>query len=91
LTKKNVDKRSIISVVQPDLSIICDIDKLDQRGCLSSPDWIIAILSPRNTKKEMKEMYALYEENGVREYWIISPEHKFVKVYHFIIRKIYPK
>ena len=79
--RKKADDRAILSVVQPDISVICDLEKLDDRGCLGSPDWIIEILSPGNTRKEMKEKYALYEENGVREYWIVSPEHRFVQVY----------
>ena len=83
IRKKEIDQ-AILSVVQPDISIICDLEKLDDRGCLGSPDWIIEILSPGNSKKEMKEKYALYEENGVREYWIVSPEYLFVQVHHLI-------
>ena len=79
--RKKAEDQAILSVVQPDISVICDLEKLDDRGCLGSPDWIIEILSPGNTRKEMKEKYALYEENGVREYWIVSPEHRFVQVY----------
>jgi len=85
--RKPVNNQSILSVVQPDICVICDLDKLDERGCLGSPDWIIEILSPGNSKKEMKEKYSLYEENGVREYWIISPIHQFVQVYHLIEEK----
>ena len=83
-SKKKVDNKSIVSVVQPDISVICDIEKLDEKGCVGAPDWIIEILSPGNTKKEMKEKFALYEENGVREYWIIYPEYFQVQVYVLI-------
>lgn len=79
--RKNVDNKSITSVIQPDISVICDEDKLDEKGCIGSPDWIIEILSPGNTKKEMKEKFTLYEENGVREYWIVYPEYFQVSVY----------
>jgi len=79
---KPTNNQSILSVVQPDITVICDLNKLDERGCLGSPDWIIEILSTGNSKKEMKEKFSLYEENGVREYWIISPTHQFVQVYH---------
>lgn len=71
----------IYTVVQPDLCVICDPDKLDSRGCLGAPDLMIEILSPGNTKKEMKNKFRLYEEAGVREYWVIEPEDKFVLVY----------
>jgi Uma2 family endonuclease len=53
--------------------VICDKDKIDERGAIGAPDLIIEILSPGNSKKEMKTKYALYEEAGVREYWIVFP------------------
>ncbi len=56
--------------------MICDKDKLDEQGCIGAPDLIVEILSPGNSKKEMKTKYALYEEAGVQEYWIVFPsEH----------------
>jgi len=79
--KKKVDDKFIQSVVQPDISIICDPEILDDKGCLGAPDWIIEILSPGNTKKEMKEKFSLYEENGVKEYWIVYPEYFQVQVF----------
>ena len=79
--RKSVPNKSITSVVQPDLSIICDTEKLDERGCIGAPDWVIEILSPGNTRKEMKEKFSLYEENGVREYWIVDPVHLMVQVF----------
>jgi Uma2 family endonuclease len=85
--RKKLDDQAILSVVQPDISVICDLEKLDDRGCLGSPDWIIEILGPGNSRKEMKEKYALYEENGVKEYWIVSPENQFASVYHLIDEK----
>jgi len=82
--KKKVTDKSINTVVQPDLSIICDLAKLDEKGCIGAPDWVIEILSPGNTKKEMKEKFALYEENGVREYWIVFPEYFQIQVFDLI-------
>ena len=79
--RKSAINKSITSVVQPDLSIICDLDKLDTKGCVGAPDWIIEILSPGNTKKEMKEKFSLYEENGVKEYWVVYPEYLMVQVF----------
>ncbi len=71
----------VYTVVQPDLCIICDESKLDERGCLGAPDLIIEILSPGNTKKEMKNKFRLYEEVGVQEYWLVEPNDKAVFVY----------
>ncbi len=71
----------IYTVVQPDLCVICDSAKLDKRGCLGAPDLMVEILSPGNTTKEMDNKFRLYEEAGVREYWIVEPDDKFVLVY----------
>ncbi len=78
LDKKKSAKanKDVFTVVQPDICIICDKEKLDDKGCLGAPDLIIEILSPGNSKKEMKTKRLLYEENAVREYWIIDPEHE---------------
>jgi Uma2 family endonuclease len=72
---------SIETVVQPDICVICDPRKLDERGCLGAPDWIIEILSPGNTARDTKEKFDLYEEASVREYWMVTPEQKNVVVY----------
>ena len=65
------------TVVQPDLCIVCDPEKLaDGKRCLGAPDLIIEILSPGNSKKEIRNKYELYQEAGVREYWVIRPDNK---------------
>ena len=65
------------SVVQPDLCVVCDPKKLENdKRCLGAPDLIIEILSPGNTKKEMRNKYELYEESGVMEYWVVRPVDK---------------
>lgn len=80
--KKSKDaNRQIYTVVQPDLCVVCDASKLDQRGCLGAPDLIIEILSPGNSSKEMNEKFDLYEETGVREYWLVEPAENAVWVY----------
>jgi Uma2 family endonuclease len=80
--KSIVANQDIFTVVQPDLCVICDKDKLDPRGCLGAPDWIIEILSKGNSKKEMQTKFTLYRESGVKEYWIVYPfeqaVHQFV-------------
>jgi Uma2 family endonuclease len=69
------------TVVQPDLCVICDESKLDKQGCVGAPDLVVEILSPGNSKKEMRQKYFIYEAAGVREYWIFDPEHNAVFVY----------
>ncbi|HAI74955.1 MAG TPA: restriction endonuclease, partial [Microscillaceae bacterium] len=68
----------ITTVVQPDLCVICDSQKLDELGGNGAPDWVIEILSEGNSKKEMRIKYELYEAAGVREYWVVDPEHETV-------------
>lgn len=80
ILKQNTEDKEIFTVVQPDLCIICDSDKLDERGCIGAPDLIIEILSPGNSKKEMKLKFNLYEEAGVREYWIVDPNQESVLI-----------
>lgn len=75
------DPAKEVTVVQPDLCVICDENKLDERGCNGAPDLIVEILSPGNSKKEMREKYSAYEEAGVREYWLVNPLDKVVLVY----------
>lgn len=73
LPRKDEKGNDIQTVVQPDLCIICDGSKLDDRGCLGAPDLIIEILCLGNSKKEMKNKFEIYAEAGVREYWIVNP------------------
>ena len=76
LAKKGEKDNEVYTVVQPDLCVICDADKLDERGCWGAPDLIIEILSLGNSKKEIRNKYELYQEAGVREYWVIRPDNK---------------
>ena len=78
---KSTKDQEISTVVQPDLCIICDRTKLDDRGCIGAPDLIIEILSPGNSKKEMGLKFNLYQENGVREYWMVDPTEHAVYMY----------
>ena len=68
--------KDIYTVLQPDLCVICDSQKLDERGCIGAPDLVIEILSPGNNKKELLNKCTIYEEFGVKEYWIVGPEEK---------------
>ncbi|HEV7347903.1 Uma2 family endonuclease [Telluribacter sp.] len=79
--KSKKASKDIFTVVQPDLCVICDETKLDEQGCNGAPDLVIEILSPGNTKREMSEKYELYEEAGVREYWLVEPNDEIVLIY----------
>jgi Uma2 family endonuclease len=71
------------TVVQPDIIVICDKDKLGDESCRGAPDLVIEILSPSNTTIEMERKLKLYQEAGVREYWIVDPENNMLKVHCF--------
>ena len=71
----------VYTVVQPDMCVVCDFEKIDSKGCVGAPDLVVEILSPGNSKKEMKSKFALYQEEGVREYWVVDPERELVFVY----------
>ena len=81
LVKTKSNDRKVATVVQPDLCVICDQTKLDDKGCNGAPDLIVEILSPGNSKKEMGIKFDLYEENGVKEYWIVEPAEKMILIY----------
>jgi len=80
-TKNSKSDTDIYTVVQPDLCVICDENKLDARGAIGAPELMIEILSPGNSKKEMRYKYDLYQEAGVLEYWIVNPENKTIFIY----------
>jgi Uma2 family endonuclease len=88
LTRTRNDKE-VTTVVQPDLCVICDPSKLDDRGCNGAPDLIIEILSPGNSRTEMKDKFELYQEAGVLEYWIVSPIEKMIQVFKLNEQGIY--
>ena len=71
----------IDTVVQPDIFVVCDLSKLDEDGCCGSPDMIVEIISPSTAKKDMTEKFVLYEEHGVREYWIVHPKDKAIHAF----------
>jgi Uma2 family endonuclease len=81
LPRKSKEDRDIITVLQPDICVICDPEKLDDRGCIGAPDLVVEILSPGNNSKELKNKYEVYEEAGVREYWVVSPQDQTFAVY----------
>jgi Uma2 family endonuclease len=74
-------EEDIENIVQPDISIICDSSKLDEKGCLGAPDIIIEILSPSSVRRDKLEKFNLYEQAGVKEYWLVSQADKMVEVF----------
>jgi Uma2 family endonuclease len=76
-----IKKGKYTTVVQPDLSVFCDQEKLDQRGAQGAPDLVVEILSPGNSRRDMKDKFEVYELAGVREYWIFHPIDSFVLPY----------
>ena len=78
---KQKDNKEITTVVQPDICVICDLNKIDERGCLGAPDFIIEILSASTSSKDVHEKFDLYEEFGVGEYWIVAPNDSTVDVF----------
>jgi len=81
LNSSTTPDKDVYTVVQPDLCVICDEDKLEERGCIGAPDLVIEILSPGKSKKELGIKFDLYEEAGVLEYWIVEPAEKSVFIY----------
>ena len=69
------------TVVQPDIVVVCDKTKLDDRGCNGAPDLVIEITSPSTAKMDLTIKYDLYEKHGVKEYWIIHPAEQTLLVY----------
>ena len=82
-------KKKDTTVVQPDSCIICDESKLDDHGCNGAPDLIVEILSPFNTKHDLDTKFRLYEEAGVKEYWIVQPTDQNILVYYLVDNKYY--
>ncbi|MDO4555982.1 MAG: Uma2 family endonuclease, partial [Lachnospiraceae bacterium] len=72
-----------LTVVQPDIMVICDKDKLDEKRCNGAPDFIIEIVSPSNPSDDYIRKLYYYQNYGVREYWIVDPRRKTVTVNFF--------
>ena len=69
------------TVVQPDVVVICDPEKLVEEGCRGAPDLVVEILSPSNTAIEMGRKLTLYKEAQVKEYWVVDPKNKNISIY----------
>lgn len=83
LVKEDEDLKRTKNVVQPDLVIICDKNKITRKGCVGAPDFVLEILSPATRKKDLTYKLELYEEYGVKEYWAVSINEKL-----FIVNRL---
>jgi len=68
-------------VVQPDLCVICNPDLIEERGCFGPPDLVVEIVSPFSTKRDVQDKLSIYEEAGVKEYWIVFPKEEVITIY----------
>ena len=75
------EDREIYNVVSPDISVICDPSKIDDKGCLGAPDMIVEIQSFSTAKYDLTTKFNLYESSGVREYWVVFPLEKGIEVF----------
>jgi len=81
IPRKSKDDKDIITVLQPDICVVCDKSILDAKGCLGAPDIVVEILSPGNNVMELENKYDIYREAGVKEYWVVSPQDKTFLIY----------
>ncbi|MCX2495507.1 Uma2 family endonuclease [Pedobacter sp. PF22-3] len=79
--KESHNDEAVFTVLQPDICVICDRSKIDARGGVGAPDLVVEVLSPGNTKMELLHKYRVYEEFGVKEYWVVSQGDKSVLIY----------
>ncbi|MDR1342168.1 MAG: Uma2 family endonuclease [Prevotellaceae bacterium] len=81
------DDNKIFSVVQPDIVVICDPSKIDEKGCLGAPDMVVEVISPYTRKYDLNDKFNLYEASGVKEYWTVEPFEKDVIVIVFLLQE----
>ena len=80
-TLHQMDEDDVDTVVQPDLLVVCDTEKLRPNGIWGAPDLVVEILSPTTSRKDQHEKYALYERSGVKEYWVVDPIGRWLQQY----------
>jgi Uma2 family endonuclease len=81
LPKSDETDKKAGTVVQPDLFVVCDEHKLDDRGVRGAPDWVVEVLSPSNLRHDKVVKLAVYERAGVREYWLVHPGKRKLTIY----------
>lgn len=81
IKNKGQDDKEITTVVQPDICVVCNPNQIDDRGCVGAPDLIVEVLSTSTMKKDYNEKFNLYQENRVKEYWLVNPEMKGIQIF----------
>ncbi|OAI07162.1 Uma2 family endonuclease [Methylomonas methanica] len=81
LPKAQEADESVDTVVQPDVLVVCDGNKLDKRGVRGAPDWVVEVLSPSTAGHDQIKKRQLYERHGVREYWLVHPVDRVLTIY----------
>ena len=71
----------IVDVVQPDLLVVADPARLDERGAIGAPDWLVEVVSPGFADRDLRLKFDLYQRHGAREYWLVFPEARAVVAY----------
>jgi Uma2 family endonuclease len=94
--KEGDSPNNVYTVFQPDISVVCDRKKIDNRGCKGAPDLVIEILSPSTAGRDWISKLNQYRKAGVREYWIVDPQNQLVHVFllkdgQFFLCKVYSK
>jgi Uma2 family endonuclease len=81
LPKSTEPDLEIDTVVQPDVFIVCDVQKLDARGVRGAPDWVVEVLSPTTSSYDRNIKVPVYERAGVQELWLVDPDDRSVTIY----------
>ncbi len=80
--EKNKKDDQVFTVLQPDILVVCDPAKIDDRGCVGPPDLIVKILSPSSSHRDTKQKCQVYEKHGVIEYWIVYPPERIIEIFY---------
>ena len=81
VSEDKTEEKDIYTVVQPDITVVCDPKKLDDKGCIGAPDLIMEIVSPHTSKRDINDKFKIYEKAGVKEYWIVNPDDENINVF----------
>ncbi|MGB0430765.1 MAG: Uma2 family endonuclease [Bacteroidia bacterium] len=84
LIKEGDDLERATTVLQPDVCIVCNPKKIEKRGCIGAPDLVVEIISPSTAKKDLNDKFKVYEEFGVKEYWVVFPGEKAINIYTLV-------
>lgn len=69
------------NVLQPDICVVCDTSRVEEKGCIGAPDLVVEILSPSTAKRDLNDKFSIYEEFGVKEYWVVFPGEQSITIF----------